>query len=162
MRYPESGMPLAQLTEQLMRGPSPLSVAERELIAAYTSGLNACQLCYNGHTAAAEALGVESGLLERLLEDLDGADCDVKLKALLHYVRKLNEEPARLTQSDLRAVMDAGWGEAAVYSAVSVCGLFNYMNRLSDAFGLRLSPESRERVGAMLAEHGYEMHDDHG
>jgi len=41
--YPETARPLLDYHQALMRGPSPLSVADRELIAAYVSGLNACQ-----------------------------------------------------------------------------------------------------------------------
>jgi len=41
--YPETARPLLDYHRALMRGPSPLSVADRELIAAYVSGLNACQ-----------------------------------------------------------------------------------------------------------------------
>jgi alkylhydroperoxidase family enzyme len=36
---------------QILRGPSPLSAAERELIAAYVSGLNACTYCHGVHAA---------------------------------------------------------------------------------------------------------------
>jgi hypothetical protein len=38
--YPASAGPLLDYHEAVLRGPSPLSVAERELIAAYVSGLN--------------------------------------------------------------------------------------------------------------------------
>ena len=37
----------AKFSQALMRGPGPLSVAERELIAAYTSQLNSCSLCHS-------------------------------------------------------------------------------------------------------------------
>ena len=40
--FPATARPLVQYHEVLMRGESPLSVAQRELIAAYVSGLNAC------------------------------------------------------------------------------------------------------------------------
>ena len=36
------GGPYTALQQQLMRGPSPWSVGERELMAAYTSYLNQC------------------------------------------------------------------------------------------------------------------------
>jgi hypothetical protein len=36
------GVPYTALQQQLMRGPSPWSVGERELMAAYTSYLNQC------------------------------------------------------------------------------------------------------------------------
>jgi alkylhydroperoxidase family enzyme len=41
--YPGTSRPLLEYHQALLRGPSPLTVAERELIAAYVSGLNACR-----------------------------------------------------------------------------------------------------------------------
>jgi alkylhydroperoxidase family enzyme len=39
---PEMTEHLARFTQEVMRGPSPLSPGQRELIAAYTSKLNHC------------------------------------------------------------------------------------------------------------------------
>lgn len=36
------GRPFSELTQQVMRGPSPWSVGERELFAAFVSQLNQC------------------------------------------------------------------------------------------------------------------------
>jgi len=36
------GQPFSELTQQVMRGPSPWSVGERELFAAFVSRLNQC------------------------------------------------------------------------------------------------------------------------
>ena len=36
------GRPFSQLTQQVMRGDSPWSVGEREMVAAFVSGLNQC------------------------------------------------------------------------------------------------------------------------
>lgn len=36
------GRPFSELTQQVMRGPSPWSVGERELFAAFVSRLNKC------------------------------------------------------------------------------------------------------------------------
>ena len=64
--------------------------------------------------------------------DIDGAPIAEKLKPLLHYVEKLNRLPSRLTQADADRVFAAGWDEQALHDAVSVCALFNFMNRLVD------------------------------
>ena len=43
IRYkPAVGRHLSQLTQEIMRGPSPLSAGQRELIAAFTSSRNQC------------------------------------------------------------------------------------------------------------------------
>jgi hypothetical protein len=39
---PDRTEPLAEFTHGVMRGPSPLSPGQRELIAAFTSRRNAC------------------------------------------------------------------------------------------------------------------------
>jgi uncharacterized peroxidase-related enzyme len=154
--YPETARPILAYHQILLRGPSPLSVAERELIAAYVSGLNSCGYCHGIHTRTAEAFGIAEGLLEALLADLDDAPVDPRMKPLLHYVRKLTRMPPRLTQADAEAVFAAGWDDRALHDAVSVCALFNFMNRLVEGTGLVASPEyTAASAGRLSAPAGY-------
>src|SRR6188472_2381490 len=46
---PETGRPLYELAQILLRGDSPLSEAERELIAAYVSSRNNTMFCVMSH-----------------------------------------------------------------------------------------------------------------
>ena len=48
---PETGRPLSELAEVLLRGPSTLTRGERELIGAYVSALNDCRYCSSSHAA---------------------------------------------------------------------------------------------------------------
>lgn len=66
------------LHEELMRGESLLSVAERELIAAYVSGLNACPYCHGVHAATARRFGVSEHVLTDLLQDVERGPDRVK------------------------------------------------------------------------------------
>src|SRR5215470_12099971 len=50
---PETGRPLSELAEVLLRGPSTMTRGERELIGAYVSALNGCQYCASSHGACA-------------------------------------------------------------------------------------------------------------
>ena len=62
-RYPDQAIPMMQYSEAILRGGDcPLTSEQRELIGAYTSGLNNCTYCYATHKATAEAFGVEEGL----------------------------------------------------------------------------------------------------
>jgi AhpD family alkylhydroperoxidase len=63
---PGTSRPLLEYHQALLRGPSPLTVAERELIAAYVSGLNACRYCHGVHTATARAFGISEASLKAL------------------------------------------------------------------------------------------------
>ena len=68
--------PLLQFHQALLRGESAFTVKERELMAAYVSGLNACQYCYGAHTAVADLFGVPKQVITGLVEDVDHSDVD--------------------------------------------------------------------------------------
>ena len=66
---PETGKPLYDLAQVLLRGPSPLSEAERELIAAHVSHRNDCMFCRNSHAAAARCLyGEEKNVVDEVVK----------------------------------------------------------------------------------------------
>ncbi len=148
---------LMPLVQEILRGPSPLSVEQRELLFAFGSGVNACHYCHGAHTAAAEALGVEPGLIEAALDDIDTAPVDQHMKPLLRYVQKLTENPSRVTSGDADAVRAAGWSDQALNDAVLVCALNNFMNRWVDGTGVDASDEELADRGIFLAEQGYSM-----
>ena len=158
-QFPETGEPVCAYTQELLRGPSPFTIAERELIAAFVSALNQCDFCHNTHMQTALAYGLDEELLSALLEDIDTAPIDSRLRPVLHYVKKLTQIPSRMVQADADAVFAAGWNEAALYHAVSVCGLFNFYNRLVEGIGIRLTPEDSEShartTGQWLHDNGY-------
>jgi uncharacterized peroxidase-related enzyme len=139
-RFPHTVPPLLEYHDRLLRDPSPLTVAERELIAAYVSGLNSCTYCHGAHVVAARAFGIDPELFERLMSDLDSSAIDDKLKPILAYVGKLTRTPSMMTEADARKVYDAGWDEQALFDAVSVCALFNFMNRIVEGSGIKANP----------------------
>ncbi len=134
--FPECVKPLLEYHDALLRGESPLTVAERELIAAFVSGLNACNFCFGGHKIYARAFGVEEAVIDGLVNDVDTAKVDEKLKPILKYVAKLKNMPPKLTSADAKAVYDAGWSERALFDAIQVAALFNYMNRIIEGTGV--------------------------
>lgn len=135
-RFPDTAAPLLDYHQALLRGSSSFSVAERELIAAYVSGLNACHYCHGVHSATAQALGVSDGVLGALLANVGTAPVAERMKPVLDYVGKLTLSPNRMTPADAEAVFAAGWDEVALHDAVSVCALFNFMNRLVEGLGI--------------------------
>ncbi|MBT7952894.1 MAG: peroxidase-related enzyme [Gammaproteobacteria bacterium] len=126
----DAGRTISEWHQIVMRGESPLSVAERELIAAFTSGLNACPLCYGVHKIVAESFGISDDLIEKLVEDIDSAKVSDNMKPLLHFVKKLTFEPAKMVQADAEAVFSAGWSEQVLHDAINICCMFNFMNRI--------------------------------
>lgn len=128
--------PLLALHDDVLRGPSDLSIGERELIAAYVSSLNDCSFCFNAHRVYSAAFGIDPEIFDALSEDIDTAPVDEKLKPLLAYAGKLTRDPARMTQADADAVFETGWSEAALHDAVLVTCIFNFMNRVIFGHGL--------------------------
>jgi uncharacterized peroxidase-related enzyme len=138
-----------------MRAQSPFTPAERELIAAYVSGLNSCSYCHDVHSATAAAFGVAAEVLNSALDDLDTAEIDERMKPVLKYVSKLTQEPAKLTGADADAIFAAGWDDRALLGAVQVCALFNFMNRIVEGTGIQASSEDKETSGRRLHDIGY-------
>src|SRR5690349_10594259 len=90
MFRPETGKHLYELAQVLLRGPSPLTEAEREIIATYVSHRNNCKFCMNSHAAAARCLlGDEAQLMDEVLSDYTKAGISTKLKALLNVAGKV-------------------------------------------------------------------------
>ena len=86
-------IPLLDFHQALLREASDFSVQERELMAAFVSGVNSCRYCYGAHSAVAKLFGVEESLLTALLDDLEHAPVDPKLRPVFHYLRKLTLTP---------------------------------------------------------------------
>jgi uncharacterized peroxidase-related enzyme len=153
--YPDTAGPLLDYHQVLLRGPSPLSVAERELIAAYVSAVNSCAYCHGVHAGTAEVFGVAEDTLGGLLDDVDTAPVAERMKPVLRYVRQLTLTPSRMSEADAEAVYAAGWDERALHDAVSVCALFNFMNRLVEGLGISAGPGYFALAARRLAEGGY-------
>lgn len=135
--WPEKGAePLLKYHDAILREASPLSIAERELISAYVSGLNECKFCYNAHTVYAETYGVEESAFDGLFEDLDSANIADNMKPVLRYVKKLTLKPHSLQQEDVDAIFNAGWDEEALHDIMAVTAIFNFMNRIIIGSGI--------------------------
>jgi hypothetical protein len=74
---------------------------------------------------------------------------------VLHYIRKLTLTPTKMTQADADAVFAAGWSERALYDAVQICCLYNFMNRFVEGLGLSPIPDQFAMEGRMIREGGY-------
>jgi uncharacterized peroxidase-related enzyme len=140
---------------RLMRGPSPLTPGQRELIAAFVSGVNSCRYCHGSHSLVARAFGIDETVLVASLDNIDIAPVDARLKPILRYVRKLTETPSRITSADAAAVYEAGWNDEALLHAIAVCAYFNNMNRLVEGAGIVGTADEYAVAAQRLVEHGY-------
>lgn len=125
----------SEMSQVLMNGPSPLSPGERELILAYAAGATGCKFVCTAHSAVAYELGIEEGLVDRLIKDFDTASIEPRLRPILAFVRKLVLMPKSLSQADVDAVFSAGWDEKALHDAIAVTARASFMQRLVEGYG---------------------------
>ena len=57
---------------------------------------------------------------------------------------KLSAQPARMTPEDWQPLRDLGFDDEACLEVGHVVGVFNYLTRLADGFGLMLDPQTEE------------------
>jgi uncharacterized peroxidase-related enzyme len=152
---PEVARPLLEYHEVLLRGDSPFSVAERELIAAYVSSLNNCDYCHAVHSQTAVALGIPAKMIAGMLSNPQSEHVDFPMQPVLTFVRKLTLSPGRITSADADQVFAGGWNDRALHDAVAICGLFNLMNRIVNGLGIEASESYTKLAGQRLAERGY-------
>ncbi len=160
-RFPKSRAALMAFTDVVMREKGALDIGMREMIAAYVSGLNACTFCHGSHAIYAEAFGIDADALAAAIDDLETAPLPEKDKALLRYVGRLKDMPAKVTQAEMDAVLAAGWSEDALFEAIQITGLFNMMNRIIDGSGVTFDYDTDQSVhpaaklGDRIREHSY-------
>ena len=91
-----------------------------------------------------------------MLRDFENSRLEEKEKALFRFVDKVNRDSPRITPADMEPLHAAGWGDDAIYFALTVCALFNFYNRWVDATGVHeMSPEAHREGGKRTAVHGY-------
>ena len=55
---------------------------------------------------------------------------------------KLSSTPTEMTESDWQPLRDTGFDDSACLEIGHIVGLFNYLTRLADGFGLKLDLET--------------------
>src|SRR6266487_3629087 len=107
--FPEAARPLLEYHEVLLRGGSPFTAAERELIAAYVSGLNNCHYCHAVHSQTAVALGIATNTIAEMLSNSQCEYVSPRIRPVLAFVRKLTLSPTTVTAADADAIFAVGW-----------------------------------------------------
>src|SRR3984957_13688139 len=154
---PETGKPLYELAQVLLRGESPLSPAERELIAAHVSNRNNCRFCTESHAAAARCLlGDDRQLVDEVLHDPLSERLTPKMKALLHIAGKVQVLGNQVTPADIEAARTTGANDREIHDTVLIAAAFCMFNRYVDGLGswAPTDPAAYEEMGQRMAK-GY-------
>lgn len=158
MFRPETGKPLYDLVQVLLRGESPLSEAERELIAAYVSYLNDCMFCMSSHAAAARCLyGQDKNIVDDVLKDMKRAGISDKMKTLLNIAGKVQILGRKVKENDVEEARKQGANDREIHDAVLIAASFCMFNRYVDGLAslTPADPEDYAEMGIRMAEKGY-------
>jgi uncharacterized peroxidase-related enzyme len=156
--YRETAQHLNGLANALMCGPSSLSRAERELIAAYVSHGNQCYFCTQSHAAVARRLYAErANVVDEALRDLNAAAIDAKLRALLVIADKVRQDSRLVSEDDVAQARAAGADDRAIHDTVLIAASFALFNRYVDGLATLAprDPAAYEEIAERIANHGY-------
>jgi uncharacterized peroxidase-related enzyme len=149
------GTPMGAWTQAAMRGPSPWSVAERELMACMVAKWNACAFCVGAHGAVA-AKQMQRAAVDAVISDFHAAPIPPPLKSALAFLEVMTLRPQDLTAEHARAALGAGVSREALMDAMAIGALFSMITRYADALDFAMpTPEEFERAADMLLKRGY-------
>jgi uncharacterized peroxidase-related enzyme len=160
MFRPETGQHLYELAQVLLRNESPLTPAERELIAAHVSSRNNCMFCMNSHAAAARELyGDDRLVVDCVLEDVTHAPVTAKMKALLNIAGKVQQSGRNVTVEDIAEARKQGAGDRDIHDTVLIAATFCMFNRYVDGLAslTPTDPFIYEEMGKRMATVGYAL-----
>ncbi|MFC4147712.1 carboxymuconolactone decarboxylase family protein [Micromonospora mangrovi] len=156
---PETAKPLNELAEVLLRTPHPtLTPGERELIAAYVSGLNECAFCCSSHSAfAAAQLPTGMELVDQVRRDVSTAPVSDKLRALLRIAAAVQRSGREVTADLVGAARAEGATDLEIHDTVLIAAAFCMYNRYVDGLGTWApqDPEMYARSAEQIVAHGY-------
>ncbi len=127
--------------DEVLRGESGLSKAQREMIAVVVSAHNRCHYCLVSHSAALRKLTGDPVLADQLAGNYRYAQLEERERAMLDFAVKLTEESHRCTREDVDALRAAGWSDEDIFDIAETVGMFNLTNRLASGLGWIPNPE---------------------
>ncbi|WP_326953242.1 MULTISPECIES: carboxymuconolactone decarboxylase family protein [unclassified Amycolatopsis] len=155
---PETAVPLNLLAQTLLRGPSSLTVGERELIATVVSNGNECRFCTGSHAAtAAETIDGGRAVVDAACAGVDDAPVSEKLKALLRIALAVRETGRNVTDELVAAARAQDATDLELHDTVLIAAAFCMYNRYVDGLATIApdDPAAYEQMGKVLAAEGY-------
>lgn len=149
---PETAGAIDLLTEVVLRGPSPLSRGERELIATFVSKRNECQFCTAAHMAiAGEQLPGGVQAVQSACETFPNAPVSEKLSALLAIAAQVQVSGRAVTSETVAHAKSLGASDVEIHDTVLIAATFCMFNRYVDGLGALL-PEAPEAYFDAMAK----------
>ena len=74
----------------------------------------------------------------------DVTDISERDRALCTVAEKLSTTPTDMVEKDWRPLRDLGFGDTECLEVGHIVGIFNYLTRLADGFGLKLDAKTED------------------
>ena len=125
------------MVQKFLLDETTLSYDIKESIALLISIENGCKMCIGVHKKIAKMLGMSDERVEQVLQGVDAIDTDNKEKSLLKFcIKASGKDNYKILKEEIDALKEMGWSDVQIVEAVAITGYFNYINTLSNVFGL--------------------------
>jgi uncharacterized peroxidase-related enzyme len=125
------------MVQAYLLAQTELPYATKERIALLISQENTCKMCVDVHRGIAKMLGMNEQQIAETLNGVDAMQCPESERVLLRFcIRAAQKDNYKTRQADIDAVRAAGYSDTQILEAVAITGYFNYINTLSNVFGL--------------------------
>ena len=125
------------MIQKYLLDETTLSYEIKEAIALLISKENGCKMCVDVHKSIAKMLGLSEEKIEEILGGVDAMQNSDKDKALLNFsIKASGKDNYKILKEEIDALKAMGWSDIQVIETVAITGYFNYINTLSNVFGL--------------------------
>jgi len=126
-----------EMIQKYLLDETLLSYEIKEAIALLISNENGCKMCVDVHKSIAKMLGLSEEKIEEILGGVASMNVDDKEKALLNFcIKASGKENYKILKEEIDGLKQMGWSDLQLVEAVAITGYFNYINTLSNVFGL--------------------------
>jgi uncharacterized peroxidase-related enzyme len=157
---PDTGKPLYELAEILLRNESPISQADRELIATFVSSKNQCMFCTSSHAAAARYIYDDRAqVVDLVLDDYENAPITEKLKSLLAIAERVQADARTVSAEIVEKAKSLGASDREIHDTVLIAATFCMFNRYVDGLDTLTPTDGKayEQMGERMATLGYQL-----
>lgn len=125
------------MIQKYLLDETTLSYDIKESIALLISKENGCKMCVDVHKSIAKMLGLSEERIEKVLKGVEAIDTSDAEKALLNFcIKASKKDNYKILKNEIDALKMFGYSDVQILEAVSITGYFNYINTLSNVFGL--------------------------
>lgn len=143
---PDTIMKHIDLYMSIMFSKSPLSRAQREMMAVVVSVVNDCEYCQLHHGEALNHYWKDRSRVDQLCSNYNKVDLNNVDKRLCQLAKDLTQNPNSINEDKyITPLKNTGLSDRAILDAVLVISYFNFVNRI--VLGLGVEADEKEVQG---------------